>query len=114
MHRGEEAAALLRAFPSRAPATSWPATEEALQDVVERLQEPPLRADGASAQHQRLYGARVLLAWLESLPATPGSKGGTPAPPPPLTTAGSNTRWYGQLHKAGSLPARALTLACWL
>ena len=67
-HRGEEAAALLRAFPSRAPATSWPATEEALQDVVERLQEPPLRAAGASAQHQRIYGARVLLAWLESLP----------------------------------------------
>ncbi|WP_086708501.1 site-specific integrase [Streptomyces antimycoticus] len=66
-HRGEEAAALLRAFPSRAPATSWPATEEALQDVVERLQEPPLRAAGASAQHQRIYGAWVLLDWLESL-----------------------------------------------
>ncbi|WP_406491875.1 site-specific integrase [Streptomyces sp. NBC_00846] len=67
-HRGEEAAALLRAFPPRASATSWPATEETLQNVVERLQEPPLRADGTSAQHQRLYGARVLLAWLESLP----------------------------------------------
>ena len=67
-HRGEEAAALLRAFPSRAPATSWPATEDALQDVVERLQEPPLRAGGSSAQHQRIYGARVLLAWLKSLP----------------------------------------------
>ncbi|MFC4466824.1 tyrosine-type recombinase/integrase [Streptomyces xiangluensis] len=65
---GEEAAALLRAFPPRPRASSWPATEGSREVVLDRLERPPFRATTPSAQTSRMVGARLLLGWLESFP----------------------------------------------
>lgn len=64
--RGEEAAALLRAFPPRPQATSWPATQLSREAVLHRLQRPPFRATTDSAQSVRMGGARMLLSWLDT------------------------------------------------
>lgn len=67
-HRGQEAAALMLAFPPRTRATSWPWTEATREAVVDALQRPPLQAAGTSAQSVRMVGARLLLTWLETFP----------------------------------------------
>ncbi len=67
-NKGEEAASLLRAFPPRPPAVSWPHTEAARGVILNRLKCDPLRAGRRATQDQRIAGARLLLDWLESFP----------------------------------------------
>lgn len=65
---GKEAAALLRAFPPRPRASSWPATAGSRNAVLDRLEQPPFRATAPSTQTARMVGARLLLRWLETFP----------------------------------------------
>lgn len=67
-HRGEAATAVLRAFPPRTPATSWTQTEAPREEVLSRLQQPPLRYEHRHSQYQRMAGAGLLLNWLATLP----------------------------------------------
>ncbi|MEY9842937.1 tyrosine-type recombinase/integrase [Streptacidiphilus sp. EB103A] len=68
--RGQEAAALLLAFPPRLRARSWPRTEAAREAILEDLQRPPLQAAEPNTQDVRMIGARLLLAWLEAIPGS--------------------------------------------
>ncbi|MFF1346529.1 tyrosine-type recombinase/integrase [Streptomyces sp. NPDC058322] len=66
--RGQEAAALLLAFPPRPRAGSWPRTETTREAILDDLQRPPLQAAEAHTQDVRMVGARLLLTWLQTLP----------------------------------------------
>ncbi|PJE96559.1 site-specific integrase [Streptomyces carminius] len=66
--KGAEAAALLRRFPPRTPASTWPMTEATSEYLLHSIQRPPLCAPGESAQAVREIGARVLLQWLQTFP----------------------------------------------
>jgi hypothetical protein len=65
---GAETVALQRKFPARLRMTTWPESSATKEEVLKRLQTPPLKAAGASAQSNRTVGARVLLMWLETFP----------------------------------------------
>ncbi|MCX5215666.1 site-specific integrase [Kitasatospora sp. NBC_00240] len=67
-YAGAEATDLLERFPPREPQLSWLATEASREDVLGRLQKPPLAGSTDSAQESRKRGARALLSWLESYP----------------------------------------------
>ncbi|MFG2586555.1 site-specific integrase, partial [Streptomyces solisilvae] len=67
-HRGAAATEVLRAFPPRTLATSWPQTEAPREEVLNRLHQPPLRYENKQSQYQRTVGASLLLDWLTTLP----------------------------------------------
>ncbi|MFF8868149.1 tyrosine-type recombinase/integrase [Streptomyces sp. NPDC015139] len=64
--KGAESSELQRRFPPRPRPDVWPETTAPRDEVLDRLQRPPLWA--ATAGRPRLAGARLLLPWLESLP----------------------------------------------
>ncbi|MET7976400.1 site-specific integrase [Streptomyces mirabilis] len=63
--KGAEAAELKRRFPARPRLEVWPETTATRDEIIERLQRPPLWSAGTSTS--RLAGARLLLSYLESL-----------------------------------------------
>lgn len=63
---GAEMAELKLRFPSRPRPTIWPATSAGREEIIARLQKPPLWSPGAATA--RLAGVRVLLGWLETFP----------------------------------------------
>ncbi|MFD6995017.1 tyrosine-type recombinase/integrase [Streptomyces mirabilis] len=64
--KGAEGTELKRLFPPRPRPDVWPETTAAPDEILDRLERPPLWS--ASASPPRLAGARLLLPWLESLP----------------------------------------------
>lgn len=63
---GAEMAELMRRFPPRPRPTHWLATAASREEIIARLQEPPLWTPGAATA--RLAGARAMLNWLETFP----------------------------------------------
>ncbi|MFF0143506.1 tyrosine-type recombinase/integrase [Streptomyces sp. NPDC005227] len=66
--QGMEAETLLKKFPPRACDATWPATTLTHNEVLNRLDLPPVRADTKSAQGSRMVGARLILRWLNTFP----------------------------------------------
>ncbi|WP_328863950.1 site-specific integrase [Streptomyces virginiae] len=60
--------ALTAKFPARTVPDSWPASTHSAEEVLERLDRPPLRAANMSTHCARRLAARHILAWLESFP----------------------------------------------
>jgi integrase len=61
-------AALRRRFPPRPIETSWYHTTQPPDEVLQRLQAPPFRADNDKTQQHRLRGAEKLLRWMDTFP----------------------------------------------
>jgi integrase-like protein len=65
---GPVAAALLRQFPPRRPASTWPATEQSRDEVLTRLLARPFALDIPGTQTRRRVGLGKILRWLEQYP----------------------------------------------
>ncbi len=65
---GPAAAALLRQFPPRRPASTWPATGRSREVVLARLLAPPFTLDVPDTQARRRVGLGKILRWLEQQP----------------------------------------------
>lgn len=65
---GPVAAALLRQFPPRRPASTWPATEQPRDEVLTRLLARPFALDIPGTQTRRRVGLGKILRWLEQYP----------------------------------------------
>ncbi len=65
---GAEELKLMSRFPHRERPSTWEATAVTREEVLERLARPPLRAVEPSAQANRMFGARLVLDWLMTLP----------------------------------------------
>ncbi|GAA4986240.1 hypothetical protein GCM10023334_117460 [Nonomuraea thailandensis] len=68
--QGEAARRLLTQFPPRTRPSTWSATEETQQEVLARIDRPPMRARVKTTHEGRRYGARWILSWLETFPGT--------------------------------------------
>jgi hypothetical protein len=68
MFRGQAARRLLQRFPARTRPGRWPMTAASCEEVLARIDEPPLRAQSNTAQENRRCGARRLLHWLQTFP----------------------------------------------
>ncbi len=58
-------------FAPRVPPASWPATQQDLDEVLDRMTSPPFvadNADGRSRRARRVLGGRLLQAWLADQP----------------------------------------------
>lgn len=55
-------------YPPRAVPRSWPESTEDAARLLERLDEPPIRADNQLTRWSRKRGARRILEWLEQFP----------------------------------------------
>ncbi len=64
----EDLASLLLRFPPRAPAATWPATQQPRQQVLDRLFRPPFLPDNPTSGATRRRGLRRLLDWLGDQP----------------------------------------------
>ena len=67
---GADVRALLAQFPARPLATTWPATEQPRDQVLQRLLAPPFVAASTASQHARRRGLRRLLDWLADFPGS--------------------------------------------
>ncbi len=63
-----EMAAMLKNFPPRGPEQRWKATEQAREQVMERLLTPPFVLTSSASQSRRRTGLTKTLAWLERFP----------------------------------------------
>lgn len=61
---GTGVVALRRRFPPRPTQTSWHHTAQPQDEVLQRLDRPPFRADNAKTQQYRLRGAEKILRWM--------------------------------------------------
>ena len=64
----EDLASLRIRFPSRAPAATWPATQQPREQILDRLFQPPFLPDSPTSQATRRRGLRRLLDWLGDQP----------------------------------------------
>ena len=65
---GPGAVALLKQFPPRRPASTWPATEQPREEVLTRLLARPFALDIPGTQTRRKVGLGKILRWLEQYP----------------------------------------------
>lgn len=65
---GAEAAILMQRFPPRLRPNIWPATAASHGELLELLDQPPLRPGNESTHARRMVGARLLLEWLATHP----------------------------------------------
>jgi hypothetical protein len=65
---GEALRQLRAKFPPRSIPATWPATCASTEQILERLDRPPLRAANKHTHYSRRTGALRLLAWLETMP----------------------------------------------
>jgi len=63
---GEALKAMTERFPPRPDADVWPATSESFDEVLARVDLPPLRAARPHARQSRRRGVRRILQWLET------------------------------------------------
>jgi integrase len=63
---GEALKAMAERFPPRPDLDVWPATSESLDQVLARVDLPPLRAAKPHARQARRRGVRRILEWLET------------------------------------------------
>ena len=63
-----DAAQVMRLFPPRPAAGSWPAARQSREQVLTRLLAPPFALDNPAGQAQRRRGLTRMLDWLGSLP----------------------------------------------
>ena len=61
---------LLQRFPARAVPSTWPASRESLEEVMDRISRPPLRTEKYMTQRARDLGASAILRWLSSFPGS--------------------------------------------
>lgn len=62
------AADLLKQFPPRAGAITWPAAEQLQEVILDRLLQAPFVMEAETSQSKRRVGLRKILAWLEHHP----------------------------------------------
>jgi hypothetical protein len=65
---GEAFRQLRAKFPPRPIPKTWPATCASTEQIMERLDRPPLRSGNEDTHGSRRVGVRRLLAWLETMP----------------------------------------------
>ncbi|MDX3708815.1 site-specific integrase [Streptomyces europaeiscabiei] len=113
---GAEADALMKKFPARPRPGIWPTAVQTREEVLERLQQPPLRMPTAG-QTQRMAGARVLLQWLETFPGSSWHERwqASPATEPVAIWADQARQWAKRLGRKPAprtLSAGLLALVC--
>lgn len=114
---GAEAAALLEKFPPRPRLVDWSETAQSREQVLDRLQNAPLRADNDSTQSVRMVGARLLLSWLETFPGRTWQERweASPIAAPTIDWKGEAQIWArtnGRNPTASTLSAGLLALIC--
>ncbi|MER5757352.1 site-specific integrase [Streptomyces sp. NPDC002088] len=57
-------------FPPRSRPATWATTAESRDEILARIDRPPLRTRVKTTHEGRRYGARKILSWLESFPGT--------------------------------------------
>ncbi|MFI0989339.1 tyrosine-type recombinase/integrase [Streptomyces exfoliatus] len=105
---GAEAAALMGRFPPRTQPSEWPATAASREEVLDRLQQPPLQAPQPRTQDARMVGARLLLGWLETFPGETWQKRwqASPAQSQRISSSGWQTALADWATSVGRLPRR--------
>ncbi|MFI5822907.1 tyrosine-type recombinase/integrase [Streptomyces rishiriensis] len=112
---GAEVDSLMQQFPARPRPTTWPATMETREEVIARLQRPPLSR--TAGQTARMAGARTLLQWLETFPGETWQARwqASPATGPVDSWVDQIQQWaepYGRKPNASTMSAGLLALIC--
>ncbi|MCX4399412.1 site-specific integrase [Streptomyces sp. NBC_00264] len=114
---GEALRAAKKRFSPRPYEDAWPATSQSYEEVVARLNQPPLRAASESTHFYRRRGATLILRWLLDQPGATWQQrwNATPA----ATSTGAqwnklNARWvgYDAANANGILNTGLFALVC--
>ncbi|MET9692967.1 site-specific integrase [Streptomyces sp. NPDC006514] len=114
---GEALRAAKKRFPPRPYEDAWPATSQPYEEVVARLNQPPLRAISASTHHYRRRGATLILRWLQDQPGDTWQQRWNASPGANSTGSQWNklaASWigYGAVNGNGILNSGLFALVC--
>lgn len=114
---GQALRAAKERFPPRPYEDAWHATSQSYEEVVARLNRPPLRAMSASTHHYRRRGATLILRWLQDQPGATWQQRWNATPASSSTGAQWNklsASWvsYGAANANGILNSGLFALVC--
>ncbi|MEU1867854.1 site-specific integrase [Streptomyces gardneri] len=114
---GEALRAAKERFPPRPYEDAWPATSQSYEEVMARLNQPPLRAASASTHDYRRRGAKHILRWLQDQPGDTWQQRWNASPAAGSTGAQWNklaAGWtgYGAVNANGILNSGLFALVC--